>query len=498
MICLLAVTLLPAACSDRDSEPELPAVTEGARQVGFTITVADTPDKDSASRATPTDGTYDPGDGYENYIDLPNKDFRFYFFTSDDKYIGEIKINSLIPVSINPLLQSKTYEAIGQIEAELGSYNSFKVCVLANWKSYPELKKGDQLEELWSQADENIYTYNTTPLSPDHTIPLYGIREFNDITLTPNEFTSLGKIHLLRAYAKVEVILDPSVTVYEIANVSVTRVNKSGYKAPEKISLQSQYVHGKYEQDYVGQVHIPASVEVQENLPMTLVSNVDYTQRYIAYVPEYDNRSAGAVKTRVKIEYDNEMATTDYIDFKYYQATGSHAAGEVFDLSRNNWYKFKVSKFLESSKPEVEVDVIPYAVRDLSPTLGLDPAFPFPEELYVVGHLGNEPFSPDRGVKLTLDGETKVYEGEVEITGEFWFALGLNTELEPERFYSHGNQFGPRVATKISYNNTVFITMEDNPAHISLSDHTPAAWYKIRVDWNNMEVHLESASSITE
>lgn len=228
--------------------------------------------------------------------------------------------------------------------------------------------------------------------------------------------------------------------------------------------------------------------------PMTLVSDHDYHRKYIAYIPEYDNTSDGTSLARIKIEYNNELASTDYIDFKYYNATGTHPANEKFDIARNNWYKFNVSKFLETSTPDVEVDVIPYATRDLEPTMGLDPTYEIPDELYVVGDLGGKPFSPDRGVKLSYDAATKIFEGEVEITGKFWFATGLNTELEPDRFYSHGNQFGPRIATKISYYNTVFITQLDSPQKIDLTDNTPYAYYKIKVDWNNMEVHLEEAS----
>ncbi|MCM1449384.1 MAG: hypothetical protein NC082_03510 [Clostridiales bacterium] len=492
MIALIVIMVLSPACSDSDAE--LPDVTVGPRQLGFTLTIADTPEKKEVSRATPADGTYDPGSGYENYIDIPGKDFRFYFFTSDDKFIGEIKITSLIPVSVNPLNSSKTYEVLGSLDAEIGSYSTFKVCVLANWNSYPTLNEGDNLSLLWEKADSNVYTYNIDPLSTEHTIPLYGIRQFDNVTLVPNEFTALGRIHLLRAYAKVEVILDPTVTLYDVKSVSLTRVNTQGYKAPNGISLESQYVHDQYDRDYVDTPHIPASVGIRQDIPMTLISDIDYTMRYISYVPEYDNRSQDVEKCRVKIEYDNEMATTDYIDFKYYQATGTHQAGEVFDLLRNNWYRFKASKFLESSTPQVEVDVIPYAVRDLSPIFGLDPEFPMPEKLYIVGELYGEGFSPDKGYELIRDPQTNIYEGDVEITGEFWFALGLNTELEPERFYSHGNQFGPRVATKISYNNTVFITLMDDPAHIGLSDNTPNAYYKVMVDWPNMEVRLLPAS----
>ena len=42
----------------------------------------------------------------------------------------------------------------------------------------------------------------------------------------------------------------------------------------------------------------------------------------------------------------------------------------------------------------------------------------------------------------------------------------------------------------------MFITALDDTEHIGLSDNTPQALYKIIVDWNNMEVHLETPDDI--
>lgn len=322
----------------------------------------------SALSGTP-DGDYDDGraTAYENYIDIGNGDFRFYFFSGDDSYIGPIRISSLIPLSGEPLQSSKIYEAMGAIEAELSSCTSFKVCVLANWKTYPELKVGDPLSKLWDSMDENICNYTGT-LSAENTIPLYGIREYDDFTLTPNRFTSLGRINLLRAFAKVEVDFDE--TVPAVTSISLTRVNSTGFKAPAEVTVEGDYVHGSYDDDYVDTPHIPDNTNVLEDVAIPIVygaaTDSFALRRYVIYVPEYDNISSGATPASIKIE----LAGYDFahsIDFKYYSGDRENMP---FDILRNYWYHFSV--YMCDIDLKLHLDVLPYISVPLEPSAGLE------------------------------------------------------------------------------------------------------------------------------
>lgn len=365
-LALAAIGAAMPACSGAD-EPEAVGV-QGVAKVGFTITVGDSAGADGsrgASRATPA-GDYDAGSGYENYIDLDQSDFRFYFFSTDNKYIGEISIISVVPVQ--SAAGWKRYVVMGSIPASIGDISNFKVCVLANWSSYPDLTAGDPLSNVWTDANA-IYSFRDGTVDADALIPLYGIKEYSGVKFNVDEQISLDNIHLLRAFSKVEVTLDES--VYPIESLVLTRVNSTGRKAPEGIDSEDKYVHNNYESDYVNTPHIPAGVSVLENVPLIPVADApEGMRRYMIYVPEYDNTSAAAIPARLHLNYTDPAIITDDIEFKYYTATGTHAAGERFDLLRNYWYRFTVSQ--GPADLNVQVDVQPYAQVVLDPDLGLE------------------------------------------------------------------------------------------------------------------------------
>ncbi|MCM1519380.1 MAG: hypothetical protein NC098_01175 [Lachnoclostridium sp.] len=357
------------ACSD-DNDMPVPGgegeVVENA-QVSLVFSVADIPEND-ASRATPTDGEYTPGEGFENYVDIEGADFRIYMFSMANKYIG-----SFDNITLNRLSASstaRTYEVKADIDPELTKFTDFKVCILANWKSYPSLSAGDDISALWSQADETIYEFNREPLSADHLIPLYGIKEYSNVTFLSNVRTILGTIFMLRAYAKIEINLDKSVR--PVKSVVLTRVNDRGFKAPKNVAREGDYVHGSYESDYVNTPNIPSEALVWKDVEVPLIKGdpLKMEERsYVIYVPEYDNTSYGVTPSQIKITYvdvDNTNEVERLIDFKYYQKSGSHEVDEPFSLLRNYIYRFKLRQ------SAVIVDVQPYALLDIRPAFGLE------------------------------------------------------------------------------------------------------------------------------
>lgn len=368
-LAIIAIAVAAQSCGS-DSEPEVvPGGMQGNAKIGFTLTVSDSAspaDSRRLSKATPADGTYDPGSGYENYIDIKNSDFRFYFFSTDDKFLGSIEIISIVPIETS--YGYKRYVVQGSLPADLAGTTDFKVCVLANWNSYPELAPGDPLEKVWTDANA-MYDFVDGTVSETRPIPLYGIKRFTGKEFKPDEYVALDNIHLLRAYAKVEINLDRSVD--DIKSITVTRVNDKGCKAPANVNEENKYVHNTYEQDYVNTPHIPATTTVRENVAMHPVTGAPAdTRRYIIYLPEYDNTTSAAIPARIQLTYKNPSAPAAYIDFKYYESIGSHAKDAAFDLLRNYWYRFNVSK--GNHDLTVYVDVQPYAEVTLDPDFGLE------------------------------------------------------------------------------------------------------------------------------
>lgn len=368
-LAIIAIAVAAQSCGS-DSEPEVvPGGMQGNAKIGFTLTVSDSAspaDSRRLSKATPADGTYDPGSGYENYIDIKNSDFRFYFFSTDDKFLGSIEILSIVPIETS--YGYKRYVVQGSLPADLAGTTDFKVCVLANWNVYPELAPGDPLEKVWTDANA-MYDFVDGTVSETRPIPLYGIKGFTGKEFKPDEYVALDNIHLLRAYAKVEINLDRSVD--DIKSITVTRVNDKGCKAPANVNEENKYVHNTYEQDYVNTPHIPATTTVRENVAMHPVTGAPAdTRRYIIYLPEYDNTTPAAIPARIQIRFTDDLIGDGYIDFKYYKETGNHKVDEAFDLLRNYYYRFNVSQ--AQAGMHITVDVVPYTGVKLDPDFGID------------------------------------------------------------------------------------------------------------------------------
>ncbi|MDE5690373.1 MAG: hypothetical protein K2I38_06755, partial [Duncaniella sp.] len=198
-----------AACSDGSDDP---GGTDGAggvtveHKIGLYLQTG----SDLASRATPP-GDYDRGAGYENYIDIAGGDMLVALYGTDDRWIATVENPVVTPVS--ETLSSKTYflefKVSGDIRDALGS--SFKVLMLANWHHrYPDLAAAGSLQALFdivSTADYWIDYSGGLPswdLSASDKIAMFGVSQYDNVSLRPDMAAYLGKLHLLRALAKID------------------------------------------------------------------------------------------------------------------------------------------------------------------------------------------------------------------------------------------------------------------------------------------------------
>lgn len=488
--------LLVQACSS-DNEPDMfPEVSYETTYTVCQLSVSTT--EAPASRAAGYLGDdYDTGFDFENYIDIPNHNFRLYYFDStNDTFLAELIVESIAPLETSTY--SKTYSVKGKTPDTVEN-KSVKIVVLANWPEYPQtLTPGvTTISDFWNYTYE--FNKESMKLSADVLVPLFGITDAKTVIFDRGGITNVGTIHMLRAYAKVEVRSGAS-NVYPIESVKLHRYNTRGF-CMANVSSQAEYVKGSSAHDYTSSAWIPSGCESSETIDF--MPNV--SGNWVAYIPEYKNlASDGSLRpdgerTTIEVRYSNYSSTEvtefkDYtVEFADYDTNVTPNKPETYhDVMRNNWYIFTLTK--KKYTLDVEVDVIPYSTVDLDPIFGLEPSYDTPEELYIVGHLFNVPFAPDTGTKLTYDPVAKIFYGDVEITGPFWFATGLNTELEPERFYSHGNQFGSRYGGTISYNFGMYITQLDDPKPLTLSGNTSKGYYKVVVDWDQMHVSLYEAN----
>lgn len=358
--------VVPAACSDSGDGPDDGGADSRAEvDAGFVITLSSGGVNEAASRApSEPEGGYDPGAGYENYIDIDGGDFRFLFFDKDNRYTGTFDVTNIEPLSETPT--SKRYYVAGNVAKSLIDGKELKVVALANWRTYDyesTLTVGTTtIDDVCSQ----IYTYDAVlpegeDLSATNIIPLYGVTNLMTLTPSTTNRVDLGQINLLRALAKIEVIR--AADGLELESVRLQYFNTRGYNAPLGVYAQDQYVHGDYDKDYTAAPSIVPGAETpngtadRRNLRPFVKAGTD---RWVLYVPEFDNINEDASRRARLLLRFKYMNQDDVVEFKDYSN-----GGKVFDIMRNYWYRFTVRK------NAVTVQVVPYSEVLLSPIFGL-------------------------------------------------------------------------------------------------------------------------------
>ena len=359
--------VVPAACSDSGDAPDDDGGADSRAEVdaGFVITLSSGGVNSQASRApSEPEGGYDPGAGYENYIDIDGGDFRFLFFDKDNRYTGTFDVTNIEPLSETST--SKRYYVAGNVAKSLIDGKELKVVALANWRTYDyesTLTVGSTtIDDVCSQ----IYTYDAVlpegeDLSAANIMPLYGVTNLMTLTPSTTNRVDLGQINLLRALAKIEVIR--AADGLELESVRLQYFNTSGYNAPLRVYTQDQYVHGDYGKDYTAAPSIVPGAETPNGTadrsklrPFVKAG----TDRWVLYVPEFDNiNETPSRRARLLLRF-KYMNQDDVVEFKDYSD-----GGKAFDIMRNYWYRFTVRK------NAVTVQVVPYSEVLLSPVFGL-------------------------------------------------------------------------------------------------------------------------------
>lgn len=380
VVCLTAFTLpFMVACSSQ--EESLPEV-ENTLLAVFTLDLGDT-EAYGITRATPTDGEYDKGSGLENFIDFSGRDFRCYLFGTDNVFISTLDVVSIYNLGGE---EEKKYQIRFRLknteEVKNALTRSCRFVFLANWGNYTDPTPVMTIEEFCT-APSSIFEFSQqkTLLSDNNPIPMYGVKEFENGVpdfKAGKDISDIGTLHLLRAFAKVDVninFVDFAETPV-VTSVSLTHSNDKGFKAPANVTKEDQYVTGSWFTDYTP-VNIPDDVT---DIALALTKD-ENTGHYVAYVPEYrnvdENGNTLDSHSRIKINFTigdvaiGGLNVEGYVDFRYSDnPPAGLTPGQHFDIARNNWYKFNVTA---KGKDIVwTVDVIPFTSIDLKPDYGLE------------------------------------------------------------------------------------------------------------------------------
>ena len=341
--------MLAASCSQEADDPT--QTSDGKVQISFIFSLDDAP----ASRATETwgTGTHTPsevGTGIENDID----NLQVLLFSTEGSFIGEVENAVYAPINKS----NGVYEFIGNISVTSSAITSgklvCKVMVLANYNRVTGLTSSNKIADLGNY----IFTPTTFNANELQNIPMWGILNVtanDNISMIPGVRSKLADIYLLRAMAKIEVIMKATKddnSFHQISAIQLSRYNETGYLMP------TGYPNATTTLGVTDVFHptteISSSFLGSSNFMVTTknIDNKNYLC-YSVYVPEYKNLNLkGAndandpVPAQINLQLNNNKDKTYEIVFKDYAQND-----DVLDYNivRNHIYRFIITDVVEDA-----------------------------------------------------------------------------------------------------------------------------------------------------
>lgn len=345
---------------------------------------------------------------------------------------------------------AESYLLVAKIPNTIGAEGNYRFVVVAN----ATLKAGDVDNSTYSIAD-----INTTG------IPMWGVVTKS---VSVNSNVDLGTIHLLRAVAKIELKLDPTISSqFSIGEAKITTSNAKGYVFPSEKTVASTLILNHADQSFNPLYN---ESDLSSNLGFTTAS--DGKSSYI-YITEWQTRAANNAKIALQISdgsktYPFEVELRNYVDGK--------PTGDYHNIVRNHHYQYTITKVNTGAGLDLECSVLDWTLDEESWVYSDVPTVP--TDGYISWKTGNvsgnrvilDPSSPT--AKFTFGLETPLgasWRAEfVTIKGKqnaFKFTEGLNANISADGSYATGN-IGELVTLVVG--TTGFAEVENNEAYLRI------------------------------
>lgn len=381
-VSMMLAALMSVVVSGCGSDPESKSAAS-EMSISFRVETRNGEDANAGGESGESSAGYEAATEWENFIDIDNNDYRIAFFDNDNRCI-----TPFTPTEISAVENSNyvDYTLKGEVPGILTLYSDFKIVVLANWDSYPEIKTGiTTIDDICCPNDEATGKFRHFEGSGFNIkesaryVPMYGIKEYKGVVFgrdNENNPTVLyegnfGPVNMLRAIAKVEIIFDTE-DPYQLDNTKtlyITNYNDYGYCAPEGCYAEKDYYHYSWESDYrQGFLHLVGGKNDEGTEKMLNMSKLtkDGKDIWVAYLPEYRNvalsgdrtdcakgtASSDIVPAKIAVPFiRGGIAHTSYIDFATY-SDGEPA--NPLNIERNNLYRFTITHVDQGMKWKVE------------------------------------------------------------------------------------------------------------------------------------------------
>ena len=321
-----------------DDGPDALSLQDGSTaQVAFTLKL----DKAQPATRTTWGDNYPnkPGTDYENRIDQ----LQVVLYSKDN---AAYPLYNLWQETSATQDEENTYTFVGNIdtnEADSPRAGTYKIMVFANCNETTQ--NSNDITTVGTMTYDYTYTATNAPA-----IPMWGVTTA-ELTLKPGERQTLDNdIDLLRAVAKVEVLLQDNTDTqgFSLTGVTISTANQQGYCLPAGYADVQNTKELDREEGSPTSFHPIQSSATASNLAFTNDGNDTYT----LYLPEYDNGTNAATLSVTVADGDGQEETYP-LEFKNY------TTGEAYNIVRNHLYRYTITK-IDNGQLTVQHQVMPW------------------------------------------------------------------------------------------------------------------------------------------
>lgn len=302
---------------------------EEPRAITFVLAL-DTQNSSTRAAWEETETTDEVGSNFENHI-LPES-MRVGIFTTDNELVGDV--SNLLYWPINE--EATRYQFKGELPQNLMTHMSGLaqgVEPLYKFMVYANATAGDN--------DAMTFTYDDLDLTTG-AIPMWGVKQVNLTQLMTEKVQDLGEISMLRAVAKIEIVIDNSLANCSIEKATINFHNRLGYVLPTGWDSAESTEALDREQVFRGyrSVHMDGHELI----------DVENGRKFILYVPEYDNTLFEGYEAKISVDVNYNSTTLrfpDVLQFRNY--VNGKPTGEVSNIVRNTIYRFNITAIASGS-----------------------------------------------------------------------------------------------------------------------------------------------------
>lgn len=311
---LFACICVMASCHSADDDASLDS---GSIRVVFRIYLPSTSSSTSSLSRSESEGV----ESWESQVN-PSQ-LHVVLYTSSGKNVGALENVVLLKTAAPNVYDVTGNILMSKLLLEDGLFQG-QMMVYANMDGVDE--HADFTE---TEVNRLTFSRDAAPY-----IPMWGIKRLG-VRIQAGKQTDIGTVNLLRAEAKIHVVLRADMLAhYELSQVVLSQATQRGYCLP-------QYAHLRNLQD----VQMLDDDHIAHFLPEAQkLARVDMTQGAI-YVPEYenhDNQQAAQIQLTLRDKRDGREQHY-VLPFVAYDASGAPTSRPV-DILRNHYYRFTVYK----------------------------------------------------------------------------------------------------------------------------------------------------------